>query len=91
MTAAEVEEIKRHFDVVAERVEARVRVVGEAVSAVDAKIDREVGALRDELREGFDEVKAMIKFSYAELDRRVTSLESAFADLDNRVKRLEVR
>jgi len=45
------------------------------VSAVDTKIDREVGALREEMRTEFAETKAMIRFSYAELDSRVRRLE----------------
>jgi hypothetical protein len=33
----------------------------------------------------------MIKFSYAELDRRITSLEAGLAKLEVRVQNLEVR
>jgi hypothetical protein len=45
---------------------------------LDEKIDR-----------GFAETQAMIKFSHAELDRRLLKLEHAFADLQARVERLE--
>ena len=38
---------------------------------------------------GFAETQAMIKFSHAELDRRISKLEQAFADLQSRVERLE--
>jgi hypothetical protein len=31
----------------------------------------------------------MIKFSYAELDRRIQGLESRYAELEERVRRLE--
>ncbi len=31
----------------------------------------------------------MVKFSYAELDRRIQGLESQYADLEERVRRLE--
>jgi hypothetical protein len=71
MTSAEVEEIKRHFGVVAEGLEKSIKVVAEAVTQLDARMDRELGSLREEMRASFGEVKAMIKFSYAELDRRM--------------------
>jgi len=44
---------------------------------------------RQEVRAEFQEVKAMIKFSYAELDRRVRSLEHEIVDLRSRVERIE--
>jgi len=48
----------------------------EGFSQLDAKLSREVGDLREEMKRGFAETQAMIKFSYAELDRRVTVLET---------------
>lgn len=39
----------------------------------------------------FAELKAMIKFSFAELDRRITTLENVVHDLLGRVERLESR
>jgi hypothetical protein len=41
------------------------------------------------MRRGFADTQAMIKFSHAELDGRLRSLEQAFADLQARVERLE--
>lgn len=41
------------------------------------------------MERGFVETQAMIKFSHAELDRRVRALESGLADLQARVDRLE--
>ncbi len=63
MDSTEVAEIKRHFGVIAEALQGQIRQVGEAVSAVDEKIDREIGALREETRTEFAETKAMIRFS----------------------------
>jgi hypothetical protein len=40
-------------------------------------------------RSNFDELRASIKFSYAELDRRMTHLETVVSDLATRVVRLE--
>jgi len=89
MKSDEVEEIKRHFGVVAEGLQSQLKL---AVEALDAKIDvlgRDLVALREETRRGFAETQAMIKFSYAELDRRVSSLETIVSDLDTRLRRVE--
>lgn len=37
----------------------------------------------------FADVRSMIKFSHAELDRRVRTLEENVSDLQSRVERLE--
>lgn len=82
-------ESRHFFDVSAEAVKHEVRIVAEAVGQVDGKLDREAAGIRDEMRRGFAETQAMIKFSHAELDRRVGRLEQALADLQARVERLE--
>jgi hypothetical protein len=64
----EVAEIKRHFGAVAEGLQSQICQVAEEVSAGDSKIDREIGSLREEMRTEFAETRAMIRFSYAELD-----------------------
>ena len=43
------------------------------------------------MERGFDEVKAMIKFSYAELDGESSSLEAGLARLEVRVQKVEAR
>lgn len=43
MTSVELEEIKRHFGVVADGLEKRIPVVAEAVTQLDARMDRELG------------------------------------------------
>ena len=43
----------------------------------------------DEVRALFADTQAMIKFSHAELDRRIRALEDGYADLLVRVERLE--
>ena len=80
-------ETQRHFDVVAEGLRSEIQTVAEGVLAVGERLDRNADAMRAE----FLEVRAMIKFSYSELDRRVTHLESNVADLSARVERLESR
>jgi len=87
MTNEQIEEIKRHFGVVAEGLRNEIRQVAEGVANVDEKLER----FRREVQEEFKEVKSMIKFSYAELDRRVCTLEEMVTSLQTRVERLEAR
>jgi len=69
----------------------QMRLVAEGVSGLDAKIDREIGTLREEIRSEFEETRAMIRLSYAELDQRIRRLEDGFSVLSARVGRLEAR
>lgn len=84
-----VGEMRRHFDVTAERLEKRIDLVAESVVRLDQKLDRTAADFRDEMRRGFADTQAMIKFSHAELDRRIRALEEGFAGLQARVERLE--
>ena len=95
------DETQRHFDVVAESLESQIRVIAEGHGVLVEKIDG-LGTRMDHLetkldgfivetRTNFDEVRAAIKFSYAELDRRVAHLESFVQDLSTRVQRIESR
>ncbi|MEA2488856.1 MAG: hypothetical protein QOH21_648 [Acidobacteriota bacterium] len=91
-----VEEMRRHFEVTAEDVKHQVRLVAENVLMVDEKLVREASDIRDEMRTGFANTQAMIKFSHDELHRRVRALEDSqrtveqtVADLQARVDRLE--
>jgi methyl-accepting chemotaxis protein len=88
------EETRRHFDVITEGLKREVQLVAEGFAQQGARLDREVGDLREEMKRGFVETQAMIKFSYAELDRRVTLLETSFTRLERlegRVQDLESR
>src|SRR5206468_215655 len=82
-------EIRRHFDVSTEEVKHEVRLLAEGLTRLDQKLDRTATDVRDEMRRGFADTQAMIKFSHAELDRRVRALEEGLADLQARVERLE--
>ena len=87
MTHDEAEDVKRHFDVVAERLESQIRLVAEGHHL----IRQELQAFRAEVSAEFSEVRSMIKLSYAELDRRFRTLEGAVVSLADRVDRLEAR
>jgi hypothetical protein len=91
MNSAEVDEVKRHFSIVAEGLSSEIRLVADAVAAVDQKLDREIATLRTEMNEQFEETRAMIRLSYSELDRRLRTLEDRQGDLETRVQRLEAR
>jgi uncharacterized protein involved in exopolysaccharide biosynthesis len=84
-----IEEIKRHFGVIAEGLRADIRLLAEGHQVLREEFKRELEEFRREVRAEFQEVKAMIKFSYAELDRRVRALEQELGDLRSRVERIE--
>lgn len=82
-------DLKRHFDVAAERFEKRVDLIAEAVTQLDERFGRRLSEVSDAMESGFAETQAMIKFSHAELDRRVRRLEEGLSALQSRVERLE--
>ena len=47
--------------------------------------------LKDEIRETSQEILTTVKFSYVELDRRLTTLEKEFLELRLRVEKIESR
>src|SRR6266542_4109559 len=62
------EEIKRHFNVVAEDLRSEIRTVAEGFIATNESLDR----MESRMAEEFSEVKAMIRLSFGELDRRIS-------------------
>ena len=75
--------------------------LGTRMDSLETKVDRldtrmdhldtKLDAFIVETRTNFEEVRASIKFSYAELDRRLTFLESGFKDLSSRMASIESR
>ena len=86
-TDTKIADTRRHFDVVAEAMQDQVRLVAEGVSNIEQGLQR----FKEEVAAEFAEVKSMIRFSYAELDRRIQFLERSYASLEERVGRLESR
>jgi ubiquinone biosynthesis protein UbiJ len=84
-------ELRQHFDVHAEDVRARFELAAEGLQSLSDKLDRETADIRDEMRRGFTETQSMMKFSHAELDRRVVALEHGHQTLEDKVERLEDR
>jgi len=84
---AQQAETRRHFDAVAEGLRGQMRLLAEGVATLDEKLNR----FREEVAGELQEMKTMIRISYAELDRRIQELESNYAALNERVERLEAR
>ncbi len=79
------DEIKRHFNVVAEGLRSEIRVVAEAVQGLREETTREFKAVREEIAE----TQAMIRLSFGQLDQRIRTLEESMATLRSRLDRLE--
>jgi hypothetical protein len=65
------DEIVHQFHVISEDVISQVKQVAEGVANVDEKLDRRFNELKTEIQETRQEVLAAVKFSYAELDKRI--------------------
>ncbi|HEX7191808.1 MAG TPA: hypothetical protein VF381_09580 [Thermoanaerobaculia bacterium] len=84
-------EMRRHFDVHAENAQTKFALLAEGQQSLNERLEREASDIRDEMRRGFAETQAMIKFSHAELDRRVITLEQGHRTLEDKVDKLEDR
>jgi len=89
-------ENRRFFELATEGLRHEIHLVAEGVSDTREALSRETADVRDVMRRGFAETQAMIKFSHAELDRRVSALEESqrtvdqtLADMQARLERLE--
>ena len=71
------EDTRRHFDVVAEGIRGDVRLLAESVVTLDARRGTQIEELRHDMTRESAETRAMLKLSYVELDRRLTTLEAA--------------
>lgn len=82
---AVAEETRRHFGIVAEDLKHQMQLTMEGVIANRGAIDQ----LREQMKEEFAELASMIRISYAQLDRRLRTLEEIVSGLLTRVDRLE--
>jgi hypothetical protein len=62
MTDAQVEEIKRHFGVVAEALRSDLRQIAEGHSGMR----NELQEIRDEFRDGFKEMRALMRLAFSQ-------------------------
>ena len=85
MTDAQVEEIKRHFGVIAAALRSDIRQIAEGHSG----IGHELQQMRDEVRDEFKELHALMRLSFSQLDQRIHTLETDISTLKARMDRLE--
>src|ERR1043166_3024817 len=80
--AAAHAETRRHFDIGLEAARHATQLLAETVAHVDGRLTNVEGRLtrvEDRIERTAAETQAMFKFSHAELDRRVTTLEENVA------------
>lgn len=80
-----MEEIKRHFGVVAESLRSDIRQIAEGHDVIRHELQNQ----REELKEEFKEAKALMRLSFSQFDRRIHTVESDVSALNSRVDRLE--
>jgi hypothetical protein len=83
------DEVIHEFHVISEGIISQMKQVAEGVANVNEKLDRTRQELKTEIQETRQEILSAVKFSYAELDRRLTTLEKNFLDLKTRVEKIE--
>jgi ubiquinone biosynthesis protein UbiJ len=64
-----------------------IRAVADGVAATNERLDRFEAKVTEEL----DEIKAMIRLSLGQPDRRIRALEEDVSSLRTRLERLEAR
>jgi gas vesicle protein len=89
------EELKAEIDNKTQPVAQAVVSLSEGLDKSRQELRSEIQGIRQELKtemqETRQEVLAAIKFSYAELDKRLTHLENEFLELKRRVDKMEGR
>ncbi|HEX6098165.1 MAG TPA: hypothetical protein VF432_17695 [Thermoanaerobaculia bacterium] len=72
------EKTRRHFDVVAERLDSKLDLLAEGVTGAVDRLDSKIDRLAAEMANEFNDVRSMIKFPHhADLQARVERLESS--------------
>jgi chromosome segregation ATPase len=83
------DDLKRLVEVHAERTYKKLEAIAEALASLGEDLRGDIERLEAKVDRGLEETQAMIKFSHAELDRRVRVLEKLLSDLEARIDRLE--
>ena len=63
----EIQDVKRHSDVIAGSLRGEIRLVAEGVTGLDEKFMLEFKNVREEI----GEVKTLLRLSYEDLDRKI--------------------
>lgn len=95
-TDEKIIELRRHVGVIEERWDTKFEILAEGLRSLNEKVDRKASTVAEEHTQAIADTQAMIKFSHAELDRRIRfmeqtlrQLEDGYANLSTRVERLE--
>lgn len=72
-----VDDARRHFQILAEDLRSDMRLLAEGLVTVNERVDRLGARLEAKMDERFAETHALIRFSYHDLDRRVSTLEGS--------------
>jgi chromosome segregation ATPase len=83
--------LKEEIDNKTQPIAQAVTALDGKVTALDRKLDRIHQELKTEIQETRQEILAAVKFSYAELDKRLTLLENEFLELKRRIEKIESR
>jgi len=67
------------------------RLLEANAARIETAIDAKTNAIEQRMDLGFADTQAMIKFSHAELDRRVKYMEQTLATLEDRFLGLQTR
>ena len=81
------DETRSQIQFLAENMDARFEKVDARLDKMDTRLDR----FEHEMHREFAEVRGMIKFSYADLDRRLTTLEAGHENVTSRLSLLEAK
>lgn len=75
-----------------DRLDAKVERLDSRVDRVEVRLDsieHRLDAFEKRVVDEFQELRAVIKLSYAELDRRLSALETGYSELRDRIERIE--
>jgi len=84
-------ENRRHFEVVAEGLRSDIQQIAEGHQVLLDGQNRIETRVLERVSEMERELGAMIKFSYADLDRRIHNLEDSVLTLTSRIEHIESR
>jgi len=92
---SDIQGVDQKLDKTREELKSEIQGVDQKVDRTREELKSEIQSTRQELKtqiqESRQEVLAATKFSYAELDRRLTTLEKEFIDLRVRFEKIENR
>lgn len=91
MERNQLDELKSYFGTLVEHLDGQVRLVAEGVTTLSDRLNRVSQEIKDELRREAGDTRSAFRFSHAELERRLQTLEGALAELARRVDKVETQ